>query len=243
MNTTDHDVLIVGGGPSGLSAGLFTARAGLETLLVTDGDPILRRNAHLENYPGFPAGVSSGLLLEMMEDQAERAGCERREGRVVDLRPLDDGFAAETAAGETLTATAVVAATKNTVDFLENIDGVGIIDRGKSFVETDDRGRTGVPGLYAAGRLAAQPYQAIIVAGHGATVGVTVVEDSDVDLYHDWVVPDRYFTGRGRDLPPGCEEIDDAKRRRREAESLAVMRDYFAEPHPEEPNQHPSVED
>jgi thioredoxin reductase len=237
----DHDVLIVGGGPAGLSAGLFTARADMATLVVNDGEPILQRNAHLENYPGFPAGINSHLLLDMMRDGAERAGCEHREARVVDLERTDRGFLAETEAGGTLSATYVVAATKNTVDFIEGIDGVELIDRGKQFVDTDDRGRTGVPGLYAAGRLALQPYQTIIVAGHGSSVGVAVVKDSDVDFYHDWVAPDRYFTGRGRDLPPGCEEIDDAEREQRERESLTVMREYLAEPHPDEPTQHPSV--
>ncbi|TQQ79768.1 NAD(P)/FAD-dependent oxidoreductase [Halonotius terrestris] len=239
----DCDVLIVGGGPAGLSAGIFTARAGLDTTLVNDGDPILRRNAHLENYPGFPAGVNSHRLLELMGEQADRAGCDRREGRVVDLRASDDGFVAETEVGRTLAASKVVAATKNTVDFLAGIDGVEILDRGKAFVDTDDRGRTGVAGLYAAGRLAAQPHQAIIVAGHGATIGVTLIEDSDVDFYHDWVTPEGYFTGRERELPPGCEEIDAAERERREAESVAAMQAWFAEPHPEGPQQHPSVRD
>jgi thioredoxin reductase len=241
MNSTDYDVLIVGGGPAGLSAGIFTARSELKTLIVNDGAPILRRNAHLENYPGFPAGVNSRLLLDMMRDQAERAGCEHREARVVDLEPTGEGFVAETEAGGTLAATYVVAATKNTVDFMRSIDGVEIIDRGKTFVDTDDRGRTGVPGLYVAGRLALQPYQTIIVAGHGASVGVAVIEDSDVDFYHDWVAPDRYFTGRGRDLPPGCEEIDEEERKLRERESREVMREYFAESHPDTPDQHPSV--
>ena len=185
--------------------------------------------------------MNSRLLLDMMADHAERAGCERREGRVVDLEPTESGFNAETADGQTLAATRVIAATKNTVDFLEGIDGVTLLDRGKQFVETDDRGRTGVPGLYAAGRLALVPYQTIVVAGHGASVGVAVVEDSDVNFYHDWVAPDRYFTGRGRDLPPGCEEIDEAERTRREQESLEVMGEYFAEAHPDAPEQHPSV--
>jgi thioredoxin reductase (NADPH) len=60
-------------------------------------------------------------------------------------------------------------------------------------------------------------------------------------LYHDWVAPESYFTGRGREVPPGCEEIDDDERDRRERESLDVMQEYFAEPHPETPTQHPSV--
>ena len=240
---SDCDVLIVGGGPAGLSTGIFTARADLDTLLLNDGDPILRRNAHLENYPGFPAGVNSHRLLELMGEQADRAGCDRREGRVVDLRESDGGFVAETEDGRTLTARFVVAATKNTVDFLTGIDGVEILDHGKAFVDTDNRGRTGVAGLYAAGRLAAQPHQAIIVAGHGATVGVTLIEDSDEEFYHDWVTPEGYFTERGRECPPGCEEIDDGEREAREVESVAAMQEWFTEPHPEEPQQHPSVRD
>lgn len=239
--THDHDVLIIGGGPAGLSAGIFTARAGLDTLIVNDGEPILRRNGHLENYPGFPAGVNSRLLLDMMADQAERSGCSRREARIVDLEQTPDGFRASTEEDGTVTAQFVVAATKNTVDFLRGIEGVEILSRGKEFVETDDRGRTGVEGLYAAGRLAMEPYQTIIVAGHGGSVGVAVVEDSDVNFYHDWTAPDGYFTGRGRDVPPGCEEISPEERRKREAESLEVMQAYFAEPHPDEPTHHPSV--
>ena len=59
-----RDVLIVGGGVAGLSAGIFTGRAGLDTLVVSEGESILERNAHLENYPGSPpastAACSSG---------------------------------------------------------------------------------------------------------------------------------------------------------------------------------------
>jgi hypothetical protein len=55
------------------------------------------------------------------------------------------------------------------------------------------------------------------------------------------VTPEGYFTGRGRECPPGCEEIDDAEREQREAEALDVLQERFAEPHPAEPNQHPSV--
>lgn len=233
------DVCIVGAGPAGLSAGIFTARAGLDTLIVDDGTPILRRNAHLENYPGFPAGINSRLLLDMMEVHARHAGCERMDGRVRRLTRADGGFTVRTDDGE-IAARYVIAATKNDVSFLEDVEGVDIVERGKTFVATDDRGRTGVDGLYAAGRLALQPYQTIVVAGHGASVGLAVIEASDVPFYHDWVVPEGYFTGRDRDIPPGCEEIDEAERRRREDESRAMLREYVAAPHPDEPVKHPS---
>jgi thioredoxin reductase (NADPH) len=238
------DVAVVGGGVAGRTAAIFTARHDFETVVFDTGSSILRRNAHLENYPGFPAGVSARLLLEMMAEQAERAGCEFREAEVTHVDDAGgEEFVVETAAGEELTAEYIVAATKNATDYLAGIDGVGIVDRGKTFVEVDERGRTGVDGLYAAGRLAGKPHQTVVSAGHGAEVAVTLLEDADKPFYHDWVAPEGYFTGRDRNVPPGCEEINDAERRRREGESLAVMREHFEEAYPEPPEQHPSVRD
>ena len=71
---------------------------------------------------------------------------------------------------------------------------------------------------------------------------MTILEDADRPFYHDWVATEGYFTDRGRDLSPGCEEIDEAERREREDTSLAVMRDRFAEPHPDNQVTHPSLQ-
>jgi thioredoxin reductase len=241
--TDTTDVLIIGGGVAGLSAGMFTARNGLTTLIVDGSDSILRRNAHLENFPGFPAGVNSRQFLDLLEEQATDAGCDLVSGTVTRVKQTNDGFIAETDSGDRYQSEYVVAATKNVVDYLDEIDGVGIIDRGKAFIDTDEGGRTGVDGLYAAGRLAEKPHQALVCAGHGGEVGVSILEDDDRPFYHDWVTPDGYFTDRGRDLPPGCEEIDERERSEREERSLAVMRARFAEPHPSEQITHPSLSD
>jgi thioredoxin reductase len=249
MNTetsgTGHEsysVIVVGGGVAGLSAAVFTARHGLDTLVVDSGESILRRNAHLENFPGFPAGVNARQLLDLLCEQADNAGCDHEEAEVTRVKEVESGFAVEMDSDKRHHTEYVVAATKNEVGYLDDIDGVGIIDRGKAFVDVDERGRTGVDGLYAAGRLAEKPHQAIVCAGHGAEVGVTILEDDDRPFYHDWVAPEGYFTDRGRDLPPGCEEIDEAGRREREDTSLAVMRDRFAEPHPDDQVTHPSLQ-
>jgi len=240
---TPQEVVVVGGGVAGLTAATFTARHGLDTLVVDSGESILRRNAHLENFPGFPAGVNARQLLDLLDEQAAGAGAERVDATVTGVEQVEDGFAVETGAGGRYRTEYVVAATKNTTDYLDGVDGVGVIDRGKAFVDTDEHGRTGVDGLYAAGRLAEKPHQAVVCAGHGAEVAVTLLEDDDRPFYHDWVTPEGYFTDRGRDLPPGCEETDDEERREREARSLAVMRDRFADPHPDEQETHPSLEE
>ncbi|WP_280588033.1 FAD-dependent oxidoreductase [Halorubrum sp. Boch-26] len=261
-----RDVVVVGGGVAGLSAAVFTARQGLDTLVVDSGESILRRNARLENFPGFPLGVDARRLLDLLAEQTETAGADRIDGRVtrvasIDSRDTDgsdpaDGarFAVEVdddrddadAPGDRadlLRARHVVAATKNEVGYLDGVDGVGILDRGKSYVDTDERGRTGVDGLYAAGRLAEKPHQAAVCAGHGAEVAVTLLEDDDVPFYHDWVTPEGYFTDRGREVPPGCEEIDADERRDREAGALDATRERFAEPHADPQETHPSLEE
>lgn len=241
---SEQRVVIVGAGVSGLTASIFTARAGLDTLVLDGGESILRRNAHIENFPGFPAGVNSRTLLDLVERQAGRSGATIHDGYVesVALSEGDDErrFVVTTDEGNFETDF-VVGASKSNPEYLSDLD-VERLQRGsKEYVEVDQFGRTSVDGLYAAGRLAERYHQAVVSAGHGATVGITVIEDSDVPFYHDWVAPEGYFTGRGRDIPPGCEEIGEEERRRRERESLRVLQDAFEEPHPDEPTQHPSV--
>lgn len=237
----EHDVAIVGGGVAGLSGAVFTARNGLDTLVFDPNGSILRRNAHLENFPGFPAGVNPRQFLDLLREQTEQAGCKHHDAEVAALERRTEGFLVETAAGEQFHTQYVIAATKNTTSYLTEIDGVGIIDRGKTFVDTDERGRTGVDGLYAAGRLAEKSHQAIVCAGHGAEVAITLLEDDDRPFYHDWVAPDGYFTDRGRDLPPGCEEIDESERRHRETEAIDTMRERFDDLHPAHQQTHPSL--
>ncbi|MFC6764389.1 NAD(P)/FAD-dependent oxidoreductase [Natrinema soli] len=257
-----RDVCIVGGGVAGLAASIFTARAGLDTLVISEGpspsssrtqsgddggESILKRNASLENYPGFPEGVDARRYLRLSREQARNAGAEFELGRVtstelVDETALEAGFVLETEGDDPLEARRVIAASWSDSEYLVPLD-VGRIQRGsKHFVDTDEAGRTAVDGVYAAGRLAEEPHQAIVAAGHGAKVGLAVIHDSDTNFYHDWVAPEGYFTGRDREVPPGCEEIDDAERRERDEKARARMLEAFEEPLDEEPTMHPSVE-
>ena len=72
-----ENVIIIGSGPSGLTAGLYTARANLNPLLIT-GNEIGGQVAityEVENYPGFPESLSGPELVEKMQKQAEKFGC------------------------------------------------------------------------------------------------------------------------------------------------------------------------
>ena len=73
-----YEVVIIGGGPAGLTAGLYTSRAGLKTLLLERGafgGQIV--NARMvENYPGFPEGIAGFELASLMHQQATKYGLE-----------------------------------------------------------------------------------------------------------------------------------------------------------------------
>ena len=71
-----YEVIILGGGPAGLTAGLYTSRARLLTLLVESGlyGGQMTTTEMIENYPGFPQGVTGEELSRLMEEQARRFG-------------------------------------------------------------------------------------------------------------------------------------------------------------------------
>jgi thioredoxin reductase (NADPH) len=71
-----HDLIIVGGGPAGLTAALYAARSGLLTLLLERNVPggQAATAGSIENYPGFPEGIPGMELASRLEDQARRCG-------------------------------------------------------------------------------------------------------------------------------------------------------------------------
>ena len=83
-----YDVVIIGGGPAGLTAGLYTTRAGLKSLVLESmvfGGQII--NARLvENYPGFPDGITGFDLGELMYQQSVKCGLESENAEVTALK-------------------------------------------------------------------------------------------------------------------------------------------------------------
>ena len=90
---SEYDVIIIGGGPAGLTAGLYTGRARLRTLLLEKmapgGQAALAWT--IENYPGFPEGIGGPELMERIGKQAEKCGLEIKSGEVVKINvPSED---------------------------------------------------------------------------------------------------------------------------------------------------------
>jgi thioredoxin reductase (NADPH) len=93
MTASTHDIIIIGGGPAGLTAGIYTSRELLATLILEKtacgGWPSV--TDRIENYPGFPEGITGPELAERMKGQAVRFGTEIREFIDVSAAASADG--------------------------------------------------------------------------------------------------------------------------------------------------------
>jgi len=198
----DRDVAVVGGGLAGPAAGVFAARADLDTLVFDRGTSSIRQCAHLGNYLGFPGGIPPDRFCDLAHAHLRECGATVRERHVEAVRRIEaptespdeasTGFRVETDDG-VVTARRVVAATKYDAAYLVPLDGGDLLVADGAAGERDEGadtghdvdpdavdadGRTPVPGLYVAGPLGGIPDQALVSAGHGARVGRALAIDA-----------------------------------------------------------------
>ncbi|RDZ53081.1 thioredoxin reductase [Haloferax sp. Atlit-6N] len=223
------DVVVVGGGPSGCAAAVFTARYGLDTVVFDRGNAAFRRCAYLENYLGFPAGIGVDTFTALMHEHVAEVGADYVADMVVSVeRPGDDagGNASDAAARRFVVRTQddrrveadyVVAAAWYDGDYLRGLDDDdamfeehdhhGEVHEHFDASYADDDGRTPVEGLYVAAPSGERNAQVGIAAGQGGHVARCLIEDrrrergfpGDLARHYDWLRADTEFQGEWGD--------------------------------------------
>lgn len=135
------DVAIVGAGPAGMTAALYTARAGFRTIVLEELIPggQLTSIDELENYPGFGGGVNGYEIATAMQHQAQRFGVEFLSEQAISLVHYEDRniFELQTNAGY-LYARSVIIATGAKPLQLPQLEGMNLEGKGLSFCATCD---------------------------------------------------------------------------------------------------------
>ena len=127
------DVLIIGSGPAGYTAAIYTSRAGLKTLLYKGDQPggQLTITSDVENYPGYPDGVLGPQMMIDFENQASRFGAEIKSGMIKDVDFQADNLKATAEDGNVIETKTVIISTGASAKWLnleseQRLNGKGV---------------------------------------------------------------------------------------------------------------------
>ena len=135
-----YDVIIIGGGGAGLTAALYTSRAKLSTLLLEKlaaGGQIALTDI-VENYPGFPEGITGQEISTRMEEQAKKYGTEILYHAVSGIEKKDGQFLVKTEGGENFQSKSIILATGASYRNLQVSGEKELTGRGVSYCATCD---------------------------------------------------------------------------------------------------------
>ncbi len=140
MNSTVHDVIVIGSGPAGYTAAIYTARAQLRPLVFegTSFGGALMTTTEVENYPGFRSGIMGPDLMDEMREQALRFGADLRMEDVESVSLDGPAKKVVTADGETHLARAVILAMGAAARYLGVPGEQELLGRGVSACATCD---------------------------------------------------------------------------------------------------------
>lgn len=140
MPQTDTKCLIIGSGPAGYTAAIYASRANLSPVLYSGVQPggQLTQTTEVENFPGYPEGVTGQQLMEDLKKQALRFGTNIKTGIVTDIDVSSRPFAVTIDGKETITASTVIIATGASAKYLGLADETKYSGLGVSACATCD---------------------------------------------------------------------------------------------------------
>ena len=180
-----HEIAIIGAGPAGGSAAIFTAKAGKKTVIL-DNDASITKRAWLENHYGV-AEISGPDLVETGLKQAKKFGADHIVTKVTGIEKSGQGFIISTENGP-VEASYVILAT-GMLTTLAKEAGIatkeGTEPRTKLVYDVDTQGKTNVEGIWAAGAGAGVSVHTIVTAGDGARVAINLISEITGDRFVD----------------------------------------------------------
>ena len=140
MNDHIYDIIIVGGGPAGLTAGLYSSRARLDTLLLEKialGGQVTK-SARIENYPGFEDAISGFQFIQNLEKQSKGFGLQVETGTAQDISSVDKHTKLLKVNDKELLCKALIIATGSEPNKLDVEGEDKLVGRGVSYCATCD---------------------------------------------------------------------------------------------------------
>jgi len=176
-------VVVIGGGPAGYSAALFTAKAKLDTVLF-DTNETKMHSAYLYNYLGIQ-GILGTDFMKIARTQIERFGAKVRNEKVSNIERKGQRFLIGTPSGTREEAKYIVIATGLDDSLLKQLG----VQYDGDVVKVDRHGQTTAENIYAAGWVTRSKSQAIISAGDGAAAAIHLIAKELGKPYKDFDVP------------------------------------------------------
>lgn len=182
-------VIVVGGGISGLQAGIFTSKAGEETLVLDTGESLVFNTSNIQNLIGHDS-VGGHELVRNGKQKLEDFGGEHSEEEVKTVERTDNGFKIVTEENEYKSEYVVLATAGNHEPFeplnLEYEDGVEGPYMMEKHVVTDAHNRAeGAENVFVAGLTNTWEYQVSVAIGDGAKAAVNLLSDKYGDPFED----------------------------------------------------------
>ena len=165
-----HDIVIIGGGPAGISAGITARARNKDVLIISNSieDNPLAASSLVENYPGMP-GATGKEILATMQTQAQELGVQFLTARAISVIPLGKSFSVATSSDYVEALTIILApGTASNVKFLEG--ELSYLGRGVSYCATCDGMLYRAASVLVVGLSPAAVEEANFMAEIGATV-------------------------------------------------------------------------
>lgn len=179
-------VIVIGGGVSGLQAGVFTAKAGEDTLVFDTDQSLVYNTSNIQNLVGHDS-IGGHELLKSGREKLEGFGGEFKQEEVESLERIDGSFRVVTSEDEYESEYVVIASAGDhgyigfDLDYEEGVEGPYMMDE---HIVTDDSNRA-AEGVYVAGLANSWEYQTSVAIGDGAKAAVNLLSEIYGEPYED----------------------------------------------------------